>query len=242
MIRSCCATQTSSPTHFCVLHGFSSRRSGASVLGHLPRPRMGSVTDFLRSVRPPSQAMVHGVQSLHCESLQSRSQEPVWQGRDSCTASHFWPPFLGLLTTDRDLTWTPLSQSLVHLDQPDHADIWQFLSHLRWAHFFCLSNAGHLMPNSLGATTSSLFIISLPPHLYGSFGSGQASSHVIVSPLGFMHWPSLGTQSETSQSLTLFGGDFELAVNTSSRTLRTAHIFVKRISDIVALNFATFSS
>merc|ERR1719237_131488 len=76
--------------------------------------------------------MVHGLQADQSSNLQSRSHEPVLHGRSSWTVSQPLPPFFGFVNTDLVFVSTPLSQSLVHFDQPDHSDIKQSTGH-----FFC---------------------------------------------------------------------------------------------------------
>merc|ERR1719359_2708410 len=108
-------------------------------------------------------------------------------------------------------------------------------------HFLILSSCGHIMPYSLGDTTTSRFIVSRPPHAYGS-GWGHVSSQVIGAPVTPMQIPSLGYQSVKSQSLIFDGGDTVLSHMIWFRTVRTPQILVKRISVHAALNSAIFLS
>merc|ERR1719326_1581894 len=90
------AMQISSPLHGCSLHFCLRYLSLDEGFGHLPKPRVGRNTCRNFSLKPPSQAMEHGVQLVHLASQQSRSQDPVAHGRDSSTVLHERPPFLGL--------------------------------------------------------------------------------------------------------------------------------------------------
>merc|ERR1719240_2485963 len=81
------------------------------------------------------------------------------------------------------------SQMLLHVVHGDHLDISQSTGHLIWLHFFLRSSAGHLMPNSFGATMISRASVCQPPHPYGSNSSGQLSSQLTEQ--------SPGTQSVT---------------------------------------------
>jgi hypothetical protein len=74
------------------------------------------------------------------------------------------PPFFALVRIERVLNLVPPSQSFVHFDQPDHSDSTQLTGHLICLHFFCLAIGGQIMPYSLGATTTSLTMVSKPPH------------------------------------------------------------------------------
>mmetsp|Transcript_96407 Transcript_96407/g.190962 ORF Transcript_96407/g.190962 Transcript_96407/m.190962 type:complete len:216 (-) Transcript_96407:1258-1905(-) len=71
MTKSCSALQSSSPMQSCVLHRCSSMRSPESVLGHLPRPRIGTSTGRVREVMPPPQAAEQVLHLLQSSSLQS---------------------------------------------------------------------------------------------------------------------------------------------------------------------------
>merc|ERR1719183_1650269 len=74
--------------------------------------------------------MEHGDHAVHSSRVQSRSHDPVLQGRPSLTAVQPLPPFLGFVRTDRVLSSTPPSQSLEHFDHPDHLDMRQSTGHL----------------------------------------------------------------------------------------------------------------
>merc|ERR1719215_2019086 len=76
-------------------------------------------------------------------------------------------------------------------------------------HFFSLSSFGHAIPPLSGNTTTSRFMVSLPPHLYGS-SRGQVSSHKMASPFGLKHSPDFDVQSVKSQSLNFDGVVFVL--------------------------------
>jgi len=65
---------------------------------------------------------------------------------------------------ERVRTLTPFSQSLVHLDQPDHSDSPQSTGHLNCLHFLTRSKGGQLMPAAFGATTMSRAIVFMPLH------------------------------------------------------------------------------
>jgi len=97
------------------------------------------------------------------------------------------------------------------------------------------------MPLSSGNTTISRFMVSNPPHLYGS-SFGQESSHSITSPFGAMHFPNFECQSEKSQSLNLLGGVNVLFSSNSFRTRLTAQILVNKISAIFSLNLLQVSA
>merc|ERR1719453_898170 len=97
------------------------------------------------------------------------------------------------------------SQMLLQVDHTDHLDISQSTGH-----FFFRRRAGHLMPNSFGATMISRASVCQPPHPYGSNSSGQASSQLTEQ--------SPGTQSVTPQSTIFSGGDSLLYFMVSART------------------------
>jgi hypothetical protein len=91
---------------------------------------MGMSTFLTRYWLPVSHAIEHGDHDVQSSRVQSRSHDPVLQGRCSLTASHIFPPFLGFVKTDRVFSSTPPSQSLEHFDHPDHLDIRQLTGHL----------------------------------------------------------------------------------------------------------------
>merc|ERR1719197_2379753 len=77
MMRSCLAMQISSPLQGCVLQARSRRRNFDVSLGHLPFPRVGTITRRTLSWVPPSHAVEQGVHLDHLFSLQSLSQVSV---------------------------------------------------------------------------------------------------------------------------------------------------------------------
>jgi len=101
--KSCFATHTSSPLQACLLHALLWKRALFLSVGHLPRPRIGLNTFFLRFWSPPPQAMEQDDHAPHSLNVQSRSHDPVLQTRPSFVASHVSPPFLGLVRMDRVL-------------------------------------------------------------------------------------------------------------------------------------------
>merc|ERR1712176_1205461 len=114
-------TQTSSPTQACVLQSSRTYRSGSSSFQHLPRPRSDKVTDFSLYLNPVAHAFEHGVNSLHSESEQSRSQVPELHVCDSCKVSQAFPAFFGRTSIVRVCDCTPPPHSTEHFDHPDHS-------------------------------------------------------------------------------------------------------------------------
>merc|ERR1719359_2210423 len=150
--------------------------------------------------------MEQGDQDVQSSRVQSRSQEPVLQGRPSLTAEQPFPPFLGLVKIERVRSSTPPSQSLEHFDQPDHLDIKQSTGHLNWLHFLMAMKAGHLMPHSLGLTTASRVKRCTPPQ---PTPCGHVSSHSTEH--------ASGAHEVTSQSSMFFGAQSVLSFMTSLR-------------------------
>merc|ERR1719240_726457 len=150
--------------------------------------------------------MEQGDQDVQSSRVQSRSQEPVLQGRPSLTAEQPFPPFLGLVKIERVRSSTPPSQSLEHFDQPDHLDIKQSTGHLNWLHFLMTVKSGHLMPHTFGLTTASRVNRCTPPH---PTPCGHVSSHSTEQ--------ASGVHGVTSQSSISFGAQSVLPFITSLR-------------------------
>merc|ERR1719163_2336866 len=150
--------------------------------------------------------MEHGDQAVQSSRVQSRSHEPVLHGRASLTAPQPLPPFLGLVKIERVRSCTPPSQSLEHLDHPDHLDIKQSTGHLNWLHFLMAMKAGHLMPHSFGLTTASRVKRCTPPQ---PTPCGHVSSHSTEQ--------ASGAHAVTSQSSIFFGAQSVLSFITSFR-------------------------
>mmetsp|Transcript_95644 Transcript_95644/g.265731 ORF Transcript_95644/g.265731 Transcript_95644/m.265731 type:complete len:380 (-) Transcript_95644:52-1191(-) len=93
------------------------------------------------------------------------------------------------------------------------------------------------MPYWFALTTTSRFIVSRPPHLYGSH-CGQVSSHRIATPEGEKHWPVFDAQSVKSQSEIFDGGEIVLDRQSALRSLLTAQILVYRSSWTLARKMA----
>merc|ERR1719453_1073332 len=167
------------------------------------------------SLKPPSQAMVHGVQEVHFASLQFLSQDPVAHGLDSSTVLHAIPPFFGLTRIERVWDCKPPPHSAVHFDQPDHSDMSQLMGQWYWPQRLKRDKRGHLTPHSSFGTTTSRFISCQPPHLYGMAGS-QSSSQLTEH--------SSGTHAPTSQSVIVEVGHSVLFSMTALRTILMAHM------------------
>jgi hypothetical protein len=116
-------------------------------LGHLPFPRIGTVTRRYLIWNPPFlplHATEQGDQLVHPVSLQFRSQEPVLHGRVSWTVLQEDPPFFGCTRMLRVRDCAPPSQSLLHFENDDHLDILQSTGHLNWLHFLLFDCDGHV--------------------------------------------------------------------------------------------------
>mmetsp|Transcript_103531 Transcript_103531/g.278291 ORF Transcript_103531/g.278291 Transcript_103531/m.278291 type:complete len:355 (+) Transcript_103531:1062-2126(+) len=217
--------QTSSPTHFWVLHACICSRSACWGPGHLPLARIGRSTCRSRFCRPPPHAMEQGSQAVHSKSVQSRSHDPVLQDLSSMVVSHSFPPFLGLTRMARVRPWVPPPHSLEQPEKPLHSDIEHATGHLCWLHFFVMESVGQGMPTGLGAIRSSRTRFCVPPQAWTltpptSAGqlSSQSTEHIS------------GRQSLKSQSLIISGGVTLLYSMSLLRTTRTAQMFVNRIS------------
>merc|ERR1719454_2153403 len=108
--------------------------------------------------------MEQGDQCVHRARVQSRSQDPVLQARDSSGVLHCSPPFFGFTSTLRVRSCTPPSQSAEHPDHPDHSDISQSTGqgYCPQRMYFCRD--GHLMPQLSFLITTSRLIRCHPPH------------------------------------------------------------------------------
>mmetsp|Transcript_100877 Transcript_100877/g.325631 ORF Transcript_100877/g.325631 Transcript_100877/m.325631 type:complete len:242 (-) Transcript_100877:503-1228(-) len=163
-IRSCWATQSSSPMQGWMLQACSSRRSLESHWGHLPLALIGRSTFLARIMRPPPQALEQPDHSDQSCSLQSLLHEPMLQERVSSVVSHTRPPNLAVVRIDLVLTCVPPSQSAEHRDQPDQAESLQSTGHFLWLQRLLRCNCGQGIPSALGATKTSLLRICTPPH------------------------------------------------------------------------------
>jgi len=139
----------------------------------------------------------------------------VLHGRDSSTVLHCSPPFSGLCWIARVFDCKPPSHSAVHLDQPDHMDMWQSTGQRYCPQRLYFSINGHLMPQSSLDAIGFRLIICQPPHLNGWLGSQESSQ---------LTEHCCGIHESMTQSWIKAEGQVVLFSSTALRTVLMAHM------------------